>query len=129
MVGGALPAIGLILLFFTWPSSPDGLYVSSENIGAVGDWYYEFSDGKVTWVCHEDQDYTYRKIDGTYAKTSDGWVLTPNGKHSTGAIKIECFWSGLRLTFADGHREFVRRRFVRGRRAQWMLDHLPWWVQ
>ena len=129
MIGGALVGIVLFLLFFTKPPTPAGRYVSSPSIGAVGDWYEEFSDGKVTWVLHEDADSTYRDAEGSYTKTEDGRVFMSGGKHPAPAIKIECFWYGLRMTTADGHREFMRRRLVRGRRPEWMLDHMPWWVQ
>ena len=126
---GILLVGGLVFFAFTKPSSPDGRYVSSQYIGAIGDWYYEFSNGKVTWVCHEDKDYTYRHVDAEYTKTRDGWEVRANENHPSQGMKVECFWLGLRLTHADGSREFMRRRFVPGRRPQWMLHRLPWWVQ
>lgn len=126
---GALLGIVMVLLLLTKPSSPEGLYVSSESIGAVGDWYEEFADGKVTWVLHEQEQDTYRKVEGSYAKIGDAWVFLSNGKQASTPVKIECSWFGRREIAADGHREFKRRRFIRGRRPDWMLRWLPWWVQ
>jgi hypothetical protein len=44
-------------------------------------------------------------------------------------INIDCSWFGVWFTYSDGTREFCHRRFVRGRRPDWMLERLPWWVQ
>lgn len=121
--------IMVFLLLFTKPSSPDGVYTSSENIGAVGDWYEEFANGKVTWVCHEDKEFTDRVAEGSYTKTKEGWLFFPGGKHPSAPCRVECRWYGLKLTSADGQREFMRRRLFRGRRPDWMLEHLPWCVQ
>ncbi len=118
-----------VWLLLTKPTSPDGLYTSSGGIGAVGDWYEEFANGKVTWVCHEDKKSTVRVDDGSYTKNKEGWVFLPDAKGSNTPGRIECRWYGLWVTSEDGHREFIRRRLFHGRRPDWMLDHLPWWVQ
>jgi hypothetical protein len=126
--GGALIVLALFLPVATRPSSPDGRYVASQNIGATGDWYYEFRGGKVYFVCHEDSTYAFREPLGAYFHTEEGWFWT--GIHSDDVpVRLQPSWVAMRLITRDGSHECWRRRFVPGRRPGWMLKWLPWSVQ
>jgi hypothetical protein len=127
-------AAGIVLLMFvllacTGPTSPDGRYVASEKIGAIGDWYYEFRGGVVYFVCHADATYTSRTMQGRYLSTPDGWVWIHTRRTNDLPIKLEPGRVSLRLSTPDGSHESWRRRLLPGRRPGWMLEYLPWDLQ
>ena len=125
---GGIGVLAFIFLVCTRPSSPGGRYVASDRIGAIGDWYYEFSGGKVCFVCHEDATYTSRTAEGEYFRNEDSWIWTDTRRSNAVPVKVQPCWFGIRLSTPDGS-ETWRRRLVPGRRPDWMLESLPWAIQ
>jgi hypothetical protein len=128
---------GLILLsilvsaaLLTKPGTPDGRYVASENIGAVGDWYYELANGKITLVVHEDSSATVRHQSGIYFRTNGVWVVrSRDGVPEEIPTILETSWFGVSSSAGTNSLNFMRRRLISGKRPDWMLDHLPWCIQ
>ncbi len=117
------------ILFATKPQSPDGRYIASYKIALTGDYYYEFANGKVSFVSDGKLGKPmHRNPEGTYFKTKDGWFWLPtdsNGK-TYPPVRLSVSWVG--ITISD-YGEFMQRRVINGRRSEWMLDHLPWCIQ
>lgn len=136
-IGGVLLLV-MAALLVTKPTTPEGRYVASSSIGAEGDFYWEFANGKLFFVCHSYADrtaglsaQTYRKAERcTYSKTNDGWyAYQDQGSSNALPSRIDVSWFGLSVIAPDGTREFFRRRFIGGTRPKWMFDNLPWGIQ
>jgi len=129
----------VLAAFFTVtsPPSPDGHYVVEKMLFAsMDDYYYELSGGKVYELCYLHSGATNRADTSMrYIQKPDGWYLSPRYRvflwsaTNTPAVKIQCSWSGLTLTYGTGKTEFWRRRLIPGKRPEWMTRYLPWWVQ
>jgi len=137
LFAGLLFLVIIVAFAVTKPSSPDGRYVASNRIGAAGDFYHEFSGGKVYFVSHQNADVeggwkaaTSRRVEGEYFRSKGGWSCFGETRRSNAApVKVECSWLGVWLSAPDGSREFWRRRFMPGYRPEWMLRSLPWCIQ
>ena len=124
--------VAVLALVATNPSSPDGRYVASSAIGAVGDWYYEFAGGKASLVIHEYEGSPIRDQLGVYFKTNGAWVFfAGKGMPRSNAIPtlLKSSWFGVSLSATNNSREFCRRRLIPGSRPDWMLRWLPWSIQ
>jgi hypothetical protein len=125
--------VGFFIIFK--PASPDGVYAAKGPNVVTGDYYYELSGGKVTFLAFENSGNTNCQQLGTYCKTTNGWFYTmlPITSARGSAlvvppIKIKCSWIG--LTFSSGTNSwFWRRRLIEGKRPEWMTLYLPWKVQ
>ena len=137
ITGGLFLAI-VLALTLTKPRSPDGRYVTDPRIGAEGDHFWEFAEGKVFFVqhCYESAEFgweaqTDRILETRrYAKTKEGWFMYSDS-HSSNVppLRIEYSWIGLWIAEPDGPPTFLRRRLIPGFRPHWMFDWLPWCVQ
>jgi hypothetical protein len=131
----------ICFLTLTKPSSPDGYYVDVPGIGCVGDYWLEFSNGKVVWVNYEYEKpelkwkaaYNREVRRCNYSKTNNEWILVPHPKPGAPGVvsRIECSWFGLTITTTNGESEFLRRRFFSGPRPKWLFesDWPPRWAQ
>jgi hypothetical protein len=137
ITGGLLMAI-VLALALTEPRSPDGRYVTDPRIGAEGDHFWEFAEGKVFFVQHlyENTEFGWEAETDRipeprrYANTKEGWFMFSDSRSSNvPPLRIEYSWIGLWVTEPDGPPMFLRRRLIPGFRPHWMLDWLPWWVQ
>jgi hypothetical protein len=128
IAGVALLAV-IIAFAVTKPSAPSGRFVASSGIAAVGDFYWECSDGKVYFVSLEDDGGRSRDEMGTYFQTHDGWFFTYRHHTNWPPVRVECSWVGLTISNTNGSHEFWRRRILPMRRPDWMMDWLPWSIQ
>ncbi len=119
---GLLVLVTIGLACFTNPRSPAGRYVADSRIGIEGDFYWEFSRGKVSLIHEGGRDEC-----GTYARKPDGWSWTkPYGKGKTSEFKIQYSWWELRIFDESGQpAATMRRRVVPGLRPRWV----PEWIK
>src|SRR5262245_22302903 len=112
----------IILVCFTRPPSPAGCYVADKRIGQAGDFYYEFSKGKLSFVSEDGCS-----ILGTYSRSPDGWLYTaPNRKGPPSVFRIRYSWWRLRICDEPGKQTYtLRRRFIPTLRPDWVPD----WIE
>jgi hypothetical protein len=122
---GLVCGIGVLMIAalacFTKPPSPSGRYVS-KGILVDGDCYYEFSDGKWSFV-YDGGSAQF----GTYGRSSDGWIMTnrPDRRGKSDSFRMEYSWFGISFWDQAGHADHFRRRLAPGLRPDWMPD----WMQ
>ena len=125
-ISGVSAIILLLLTCVTRPNSPSGRYVADSRIGQSGDFYWEFSDGKVAFVMEEGRYETF----GTYDRTPLGWFWTNTNAKVAQVINVRCSWWQLSFYDQAGHHVgTMRRRIFPGLRPHWFQRSIPDWVQ
>ena len=118
---GCIAVVGLVVgvLALVGPSSPSGRYVS-KGILVGGDCYWQFSEGRVSFVYWDGRDDTF----GTYTKTNGDWFWTnDHGKGKPSTFRVRCTWAGLHFYDESGKEvEFLRRRFIPFMRPNWIPE-------